>query len=592
MLYCNWLQKKVIYKAFQISFFILAKTLRMRFFLFFLLISRVVIAQTTYPKDYFESPLGIPMQLSGNFGELRPNHFHAGFDFKTLQKEGLEVHAAADGYISRIKISPFGNGKAIYINHPNGITTVYCHLQKAVGIIDEYIKKAQYKDQSFEIELFPKANELEVKKGQLIALSGNTGSSEGPHLHFEFRDTKTEKIINPMFFGFDKNFKDTKKPVVSAVYVYPLGGTTANKSKQPLLLNLRLQADGTYLANKVLANGAIGFGISAVDYDNVSLNQNGVFKVQSYLNGKAIFGYQFDTYAFDEMRYVNALIDYGRYKRTSQRVQKLFMKTPFGLSIIKTDEDNGIVTVLPNLSLSYRIEVADYFGNTTVITIPIGYDASAAVVEKEMVVSNYFVKAGKDNIFSKDNMTATFPAGTFYDDFEMNFAVNGNVLTLHDDTVPVHTSFEIAIESDKYSDDQKSKVYIANVSSSGKLGYNSTAVKGNLYTTKVRTLGKYTLAMDTTAPTISIAKPIEGRWITNEKSIQLFISDSGSGIKSYNGYLNGNWILFEYDAKTRKITYDFGKEFLVEGANELKVIVTDQVGNSSAFETRFFRSQK
>ncbi|SDJ07600.1 Peptidase family M23 [Flavobacterium glycines] len=592
MLYCNWLQKKVIYKVFQISFFILAKTLRMRFFLFFLLISRVVIAQTTYPKDYFESPLGIPMQLSGNFGELRPNHFHAGFDFKTLQKEGLEVHAAADGYISRIKISPFGNGKAIYINHPNGITTVYCHLQKAVGIIDEYIKKAQYKDQSFEIELFPKANELEVKKGEIIALSGNTGSSEGPHLHFEFRDTKTEKIINPMFFGFDKNFKDTKKPVVSAVYVYPLGGTTANKSKQPLLLNLRLQADGTYLANKVLANGAIGFGISAVDYDNVSLNQNGVFKVQSYLNGKAIFGYQFDTYAFDEMRYVNALIDYGRYKQTSQRVQKLFMKSPFGLSIIKTDADNGIVTVLPNLSLSYRIEVADYFGNTTVITIPIGYDASAAVVEKEMVVSNYFVKAGKDNIFSKDNMTATFPAGTFYDDFAMNFAVNGNVLNLHDDTVPVHTSFEIAIESDKYTDDQKSKVYIANISSSGKLGYNSTAVKGNLYTTKVRTLGKYTLAMDTTVPTISIAKPIEGRWLTNEKSIQLFISDSGSGIKSYNGYLNGNWILFEYDAKTRKITYEFTNEFLVEGSNELKVIVTDQVGNSSAFETRFFRSQK
>ncbi|MEL1242332.1 M23 family metallopeptidase [Flavobacterium flavipallidum] len=564
----------------------------MRFFLFFLLISRVVIAQNTYPKDYFQSPLDIPMQLSGNFGELRPNHFHAGFDFKTLQREGLEVHAAADGYISRIKISPFGNGKAIYINHPNGITTVYCHLQKAVGIIDDYIKNAQYKAQSFEIELFPKANELEVKKGQLIALSGNTGSSEGPHLHFEFRDTKTEKVINPMFFGFDKNFKDTKKPIVSAVYVYPLDGTVANKSKQPLLLNLRLQADGSYLANKVLANGAIGFGITAVDYDNISMNRNGVYKVQSYLNGKAVFGYQFDTYGFDEMRYVNALIDYGRYKRTSQRVQKLFMKTPFGLSIIKTDEDNGIIKVLPNLNLSYRVEVADYFGNTTMITIPIAFDAASPVVEQEKVVSSYFVKAKKDNIFSKDNMTATFPAGTFYDDFAMNFVVNGNVLTVHDDSVPVHSSFEIAIESDKYSDDQKSKVYIANLSSSGKLGYNSTAVKGNLYTTKVRTLGKYTLAMDTTAPTISMAKPIEGCWITNEKSIQLSIADSGSGIKSYNGYLNGNWILFEYDAKTRKITYQFTNEFVAEGKNELKVVVTDQVGNSSVFETGFFRSQK
>ena len=233
MLSCNWLQKNLFSKAFLISFFILAKTTSMRFFLFFLLISRAVIAQTVYPQDYFQPPLAIPMQLSGNFGELRPNHFHAGFDFKTQQREGLEVHAAADGYVSRIKISPFGNGKAIYINHPNGFTTVYCHLQTATGAIEAYIKKTHYKEQANEIEMFPQANELVVKKGDVIALSGNSGSSEGPHLHFEFRDTKTEKIINPMFFGFDKNFKDTKKPIVSAVYVYPLDGATANKSKQP-----------------------------------------------------------------------------------------------------------------------------------------------------------------------------------------------------------------------------------------------------------------------------------------------------------------------------------------------------------------------
>lgn len=592
MLSCKWLQKKLFSKAFQISFFILAKTRPMRFFLFFLLIFRVVNAQTAYPTDYFQLPLNIPIQLSGNFGELRSNHFHAGLDFKTQQKEGLEVYAAADGYVSRIKISPFGNGKAIYINHPNGFTTVYCHLQTASGAIADYINKTHYKEQASEIEMFPQANELVVKKGEVIALSGNTGSSEGPHLHFEFRDTKTEKIINPLFFGFDKNLKDTKKPIVSAVYVYPLDGATANKSKQPLMLNLSLQKDGTYLANKVLANGAVGFGISAVDYDNVSWNKNGAFKIQSYLNGKAAFGYQFDTYSFDEMRYINALIDYARYKKTSQRVQKLFMKTPFNLSIIKTDAANGIVTVLPNLNLTYRIEVADYFGNTTIINIPIAFDASSPIVGQEKVESNYFVKANKDNIFSKDNMAVTFPAGTFYDDFAMNFAVNGSVLTLHNDTVPVHSSFEITMESDKYSDEQKSKVYIANLSSNGRLGYNATSVKGNVYSTRVRSLGKYTLATDTTAPTISIAKAVEGRWISNEKKIQLSISDSGSGIKSYNGYLNGKWILFEYDYKTRKITHYFSDGIVAEGANDLKVIVTDQVGNTATFETRFFRSQK
>ena len=565
----------------------------MRFFVFFLLFSVVGVAQTAYPKDYFSSPLSIAMELSGNFGELRPNHFHAGFDFKTLQREGLDVHAVADGYVSRIKISTFGNGKAIYITHPNGFTSVYCHLQKGTDAIENYIKKAHYKEQSFEIELFLKPNELVVKKGQTIALSGNTGSSEGPHLHFEFRDSKTEKIINPLLFGFDKFIKDTKKPAVSAVYVYPLDGkTSVNQSKRPLLLSLSLQKDGTYLSNKVYANGKIGFGVTAVDYDNVSFNKNGVYKVQTFLNGKPNFGYQFDTYSFDEMRYVNALVDYSRYKKTSQRVQKLFMANPYKLSIIKTDDTNGVVTVLPNLTSVYRIEVSDFFGNLNTISIPISFDSAAAIVEKETVVSNYFVKVNKDNVFSKNNMSVFFPAGTFYEDFDMNFDVRDGVLYLHDDTVPVHSRFEISMESDKYTDAQKEKVFIADIDSRGRSGYNSTSRKDNVYSAKLRSLGKYTLAIDTTAPTVSIAKSVEGKWISTQKTLQLSINDSGSGIKSYNGYLNGNWIFFEYDYKTRRITHHFSDGIVAEGANDLKVVLTDNVGNSTTFETRFFRSQK
>src|SRR3970040_793269 len=530
----------------------------MRFFVFFLLFSVVAVAQTGYPKDYFSSPLSIAMELSGNFGELRPNHFHAGFDFKTLQREGLDVHTVADGYVSRIKISTFGNGKAIYITQPNGFTSVYCHLQKGTDAIENYIKKAHYKEQSFEIELFLKPNELVVKKGQTIALSGNTGSSEGPHLHFEFRDSKTEKIINPLLFGFDKFIKDTKKPAVSAVYVYPLDGkTSVNQSKRPLLLSLSLQKDGTYLSNKVYANGKIGFGVTAVDYDNVSFNKNGVYKVQTFLNGKPNFGYQFDTYSFDEMRYVNALVDYSRYKKTSQRVQKLFMANPYKLSIIKTDDTNGVVTVLPNLTSVYRFEVSVFFGNLNTISIPISFDSAAAIVEKETVVSNYFVKVNKDNVFSKNNMSVFFPAGTFYEDFDMNFDVRDGVLYLHDDTVPVYSRFDISIESDKYTDAQKEKVFIADIDSRGRSGYNSTSTKDNVYSAKLRSLGKYTLAIDTTAPTVSIAKSVEGKWIRTQKTLQLSINDSGSGIKSYNGYLNGNWIFFEYDYKTRRITHHF-----------------------------------
>ena len=576
-----------------ISFFILAKMYLMRFLLFFLLFACFSSAQSQYPQDYFGFPLDVPMQLSGNFGELRPNHFHAGFDFKTLQREGLKVYAVADGYVSRIKISTFGNGKAIYITHPNGYTSVYCHLQNAQGPIDDYIKKGQYKEQSFEIELFPKAADLVVKKGEIIGLSGNTGSSEGPHLHFEFRDSKTEKIINPMLFGYDKKMVDTKKPTVSAVYVYPVGNNTAvNKSKRPLLLSVTLQKDGSYLANKVTANGKIGFGISAVDYDNVSFNKNGVYKVQAFLNGKLNFGYQFDTYSFDDMRYINALVDYTAYKKTYQRIQRLFMTNPFKLSILKTDDTNGVITVVPNLSSVYRIEVSDFYGNKTTVSVPISFDLTTPVIEKEMVESNYFVKVNKDNIFTKNNMTVFFPAGTFYENFDMNFDVKGDTLFLHDDTVPVHSYFTITIEDDKYTAVQKEKMYIADVDKSGRKGYNATTIKGNVFTARTRSLGKYTLASDTVAPAVVISSSIEGQWISSQKSVQFTISDSGSGIKSYNGYLNGKWILFEHDNKTKKITHNFSDGIVAEGANDLKLIVTDNVGNSTTFETHFFRSQK
>lgn len=561
--------------------------LLMRFSVFAFLCCHFLFAQTQYPKDYFRPPLDIPMQLSGNFGELRPNHFHAGFDLKTNQREGLNVYAIADGYVSRIKISTFGNGKCIYITHPNGYTSVYGHLQTTVGVIQEYVKNTHYKEKAYEIEMFPKAGEIPVTKGQLIALSGNTGSSEGPHLHFEIRDTKTEFVINPIFFGFDQNLQDNKKPTISSLYVYPLYNSVVNQSKQPLMLNLSLQKDGTYLAGKVKANGKIGFGINAVDTDDVSHNKNGVFNVTTFLNGNPNYNYQFNTYSFDEMRYINAFIDYARYKKTSQRVQKLFMKTPFALSIIKTDSLRGIISAEPNLSSNYRIEVSDYYGNMNSITVPVEYDTAPPLIPSEPNTSKYFVRYNKDGNFEKDNMSVFFPAGTFYEDFNLNFDVKNNKIYIHDDTVPVHSNFTITIRDTVYPESLRDKLYIGKGTS-----YNGTVRKGDVFTAKAKILGQYGLVLDTIAPVIKITKPVEGKWISDQKKIELTIGDSLSGIKSYNGYLNGSWVLFEYENKTRKITHVFDDQFLAEGENELKVEVVDNVGNSAIFETKFFRSQQ
>lgn len=560
----------------------------MRYFLFYLLFCSTLFAQNNFPKDYFSPPLDIPMQLSGNFGELRPNHFHAGFDFKTQQKEGLKVYASAEGYVSRIKISTFGNGKTIYITHPNGYTTVYAHLQKAVGPIQDYITTTHYKEQSFEIEMYLKPGELPIKKGEWIAISGNTGASEGPHLHYEIRDSKTEFIINPLHFGFDTGLKDSKKPTFSALYVYPLLSSTVNKSQRPIALNYSLQNDGTYLADKVMANGPVGFGISADDYDDVSFNKNGVYNVATFLNGQFRFGYQFDTYSFDDMRFVNALIDYSKYKSTKQRIQKLFMINKYNLPFIVTDETKGQIIPVPNLEGIYRIEVGDYFGNKTIVSVPVQYDTAPSIVNAEPITSKYFIKSTIDNIFEKENYSVFFPAGTFYDDFALNFDVKNGVLYLHYDIVPAHTNFTISVTDSLLSKELQEKTFIARIDGEI-MYYNSTYRKDSVFSTKVKTLGKYKLVTDVQSPKVSIAKSIEGKWVSQDK-LQLQITDSGSGIKTYNGYLNGKWILFEYDNKTNTITHYFNNDFVLNGANELKLIVTDAIGNSTTFETHFFRS--
>ncbi len=548
-------------------------------------------AQDNYPKNYFRSPLDIPLQLSGNFGELRTNHFHAGLDFRTQQKEGFNVYAAAEGYVSRIKISSYGYGKAIYVTHPNGYTTLYGHLQKGAPRIEKFINSKQYAEKSYDIEVFLKAEELPVKQGEIIGISGNTGGSGGPHLHFEVRDSKTEKTINPLHF-YSNILLDSKRPVVTSLYAYPLDdNSTVNQSKVPIAIDLRTMSDGKYVTERVLASGNIGFGIGTTDSDNSSGFKNGTYKVETFSNGKPSFWYQFDTFAFDESRYLNSLMDYGRFKNTSQKIQKLFMKRPYPLSIINADKDNGIVEVTPNLAQNYRIELSDFSKNKTMITVPIEYSSLPATNTSKEVITPFFIKADKDYNFEKDNVSVFIPANTFYDDFYMNFDVKDSVLTLHNNTVPVHTSAVITFTDSIMSEQDRAKTFIAILNGKSQ-GYSGTLRKGNTFVTYTKTLGQFKLAKDTIAPKITSNKAIQGKSLAANASLDFTISDNLSGIKDYAGFINGNWVLFEYEHKLRRISHTLTDENTVDGKNDLKIVVSDNVGNSTIFETHFFRSKK
>ena len=540
-----------------------------------------------YPKDFI-SPLDIPLDVSGSFGELRSNHFHSGLDLKTQQKEGLPVYAVGDGYISRIKISTYGYGKAIYITHPNGYTTVYGHLQKANGAIENYIKKTHYAQKSFEIELFLKPNELPVKQGEVIAFSGNSGGSGGPHLHFEFRETTSEKTVNPLFFGFNKLAEDKHAPVVQSVMVYPMDSTIVNKSQRPIPVSINKQADGSYLAAKVIANGKIGFGINAFDYCTNLYNKNGLYKINAYLNGVLYYQFEIEKFAFDESRYINNFIDYEHFKASNQRVQKLFHHSPYPLSVLKSNKNNGIINTQPNANYNFRIELFDFHENKTVINIPIEFGVQPVSLTKKEQKTPYFLKAKNEHNYSKDNISVYIPENTFYDDFYLDFDVKDNVLTLHNSSVPVHKNMTITFDNVQgLTEEQLQKSFIASVSGPS-LSYNKSTRKGTTFKTYTKNLGKFKIAQDSIPPRIYNVNFVEGKNLKNQSTLSVFISDNLSGIDSYNAYLNEEWILMEYDYKTKKLVHQLSDGKFKEGRNDFKVIVIDNMQNSTTFESYFF----
>ncbi|MFY0631090.1 MAG: M23 family metallopeptidase [Flavobacteriaceae bacterium] len=563
--------------------------LKKYFFLLFLAVTFSGFSQTNYPKDYFRSPLDIPLVLSGTFGELRSNHFHAGTDIKTQRRNGLNIYATADGYVSRIKVALWGYGKVIYVRHPNGYTTVYAHLSKFGDGIQEYVKNIQYKKKQYETgNIFPKENEIPVKKGQIIAYSGSTGGFVAPHLHYEIRDTKTEHIINPLLFGL--KIQDSIAPRINKLMVYPIqSNSRVNQNNRKQILAFKKDTLNTYIANSITANGKIGFGVNTYDRLGKALNKNGVYSIEMLVNGKRHYYHDVETFSFAESKYINLLIDYPHFAKYKSRIQKTFKDDVNKLSIYEGLVNNGILDVKDGLSYQVQIIVKDFKGNTSELKIPVIGKPNNTLFIKKSDTTAYVVKRGFFHKYEKNGVTVAFPKNTFYEDIYIDFSVKNKIVTIHKPNVPLDKRFTITFDSTLYKKADLDHIYIANINNKRYANYQNTKKKPDKVYTTTKTLGKYTLKIDNQKPKIYNPNFKKNAWITSLKYLRIKISDTQSGIKSYDAYIDDEWILMEYDLKKKRLSYDFRDKKLVGSKHIFKLVVSDNVGNTNTYTSTFYR---
>ena len=565
--------------------------MKQTFLLLYFFFTLINYSQEKYPVDYFRNPLDIDPVIAGTFGELRSNHFHSGIDIKTQGKQGLKIYAAADGYVSRIKVAQYGFGKAIYINHPNGFTTVYAHLSRYSDKIQKYVKSIQYKKEDYQTgSLFIKKNKFPVKKGEIIAFSGDTGSSGAPHLHYEIRNTKTEEILNPLLFGLKPD--DTTAPNIQSLKVYPLNNSSRiNLQNKSFILPLKSSSKGKYIADRISAFGMIGFGINVFDRLDKALNKNGVYSLEMLVNGKRFYYHNVETFTFPESKFINLHIDYEHYKKYKRKYQKTYKETANKLSTYKNLVNNGIIDIKNGLSYNVEIIAKDYNGNTSSLKIPIIGKASNSLYTQKTDTTAFKIVAKNFQKFKNKNVTVAFPKNTFYEDFYLDFKVDNGVAQIHTPTIPLDKSFTLTFNVSKYSESDKEQLYIANVENSKYPSFQYTRKKDSTFYTTTKTLGKYSLVADKLAPEIKLLYFKDQQWISELNTIKVKVSDNGSGIKNYRATIDGKWILMEYNHKNNILAYNFSDKKLVGSKHIFKIVVSDNVGNTNSLSTTFFKKQ-
>jgi hypothetical protein len=539
----------------------------------------------------FLFPLDISPSVSGTFAELRTNHFHSGIDLSTNGKTGLPVKSTEKGFVSRIKVSPVGYGNAIYITHPNGYTTVYGHLSKYAPKIDSIITREQYRNESFSIDYFP-SEEIFIKKGETIAYSGNSGSSGGPHLHYEVRDTKTEEPINPYFF--QSIIKDDIRPKMLTIRLYPLNAEStidgqAEAKNIPIVFY-----DGKYHLKgnpKIYASGEVGIGIEMLDYLSGSWKKCGVNDCQMSVNNQKWFGWELNRFSFSESRYINSHIDYAYKMRYGKRFQRCFRLPNNKLRIYKNVQNEGVISMdsIKNIS----ILALDASGNKAELNFKLFKGATPTRNLSAHKDSTHILAYNKEYKLVDKDMECTIPKGSLYEDTEFiikqeEHINNKTIYRIGEETIPLQTNVAIKISIPQSLKAYGDKVTLANMSIQNRLSYAGGNIENNKITLNTRTLGKFTFYIDSIPPSIQAVNFIKNKTYYRNSHITFKIRDDFSDIKSYQAYINNQWALFEYDAKSDTFTCPLHKlPNNIKGSCDLKIVIQDNCNNETLYQTNF-----
>lgn len=546
-------------------------------------------------KQIFTSPLEIPLTLSANFGELRPGHFHSGLDFKTNGVSGKRVLSVADGYIYRISVSPGGFGNAIYIRHNNNYSTVYGHLDRFTPALEKYVTDYQYRKKSFSVNIFPDREEFPVSQKQLIAYSGNSGGSFGPHLHFEVRNSSNENPVDPLQF-FD--IKDDIKPVLKQLTIYPLGDISEVNGKKDKSSYSLKGSKGIYTLNPenlIKVSGEFGIGLSSWDFLNDSWNKCGIRTLEVRVDSLLVYQHSLDEFSFSNTRYINSHIDYEEYIKSKTYIQLAFLSPNNNLRIYDTISKGGKIALTDTNTHNIKVIAGDFSGNQSEVNFTVKkLIPQNRIVQEDQEISR-LMPFNQLNEFIHHDLKVSFQENSFYDTVEFSYMkipgdsnLLGDIHFVHKPSVPVHKFYMLSIKPLISDTSILAKACIVSIKNNELTFVGGKYIDG-FVTTRVREFGTYSIGIDTIPPEIHAVNFTPESRLSGRSDIRFKIKDSFSGIAHYEGFIDGEWALFEWDPKNDLLKYIFNKGNIEANSNHnLELLIKDGCGNSSTYKTTFF----